>query len=414
MLTVAEAMKAILANVRRSPKVAEIPLNDALGSVLARDVDSDVDSPPFDKSLMDGFAVRLEDVANGRAELRLLEEVMAGQVPQRSLQPGTATRIMTGAPVPEGTEAVVRVEDTRTAEDVTGNTLVTIDGPPVAAGQNIMCRAASTRVGDRVVSAGTTLRPQEIGALAEAGQATVPVFPKPRVAILATGDELVPIASRPTAGQIRNSNESMLAAQVENAGAEAIMLGIARDEPTHLRERIDAGLDCDLLLLSGGVSAGMLDLVPSVLQEAGVRQVFHKVQVKPGKPLWFGVANRRSDDVTEGAKTCYVFGLPGNPVSSMVCCELFVRTALRRLSGSEPVEPTTIPARLTHDCRHQGNRPTYHPAFTEEGTQGRIVRTVPWQGSSDLRSTTAANCMIHFPAGECQYQAGSVMDIILW
>lgn len=414
MLTVAEAIEIILTQVLPPSRISEVSLTDALGRGLVEDINSDVDSPPFDKALMDGFAVRLEDVATGRAELRLLEEVMAGQVPQETLRSGHATRIMTGAPIPEGTEAVVRVEDTSTASNAEGTTVVSIDGPPVKIGQNIMKRGASTRVGDRVVSAGTVLRPQEIGAMAEAGQDRVSVLPRPRVAILATGDELVPVGCQPAPGQIRNSNESMLAAQMKNAGAEPVLLGIARDNPEHLRERIDAGLGCDLLLLSGGVSAGVLDLVPSVLESAGVRPVFHKVQVKPGKPLWFGVAGRSENDASSTPQRCYVFGLPGNPVSSMVCCELFVRTALRRLSGIVPAEPTPVPARLNHNHSHQGNRPTYHPASTKEGSEGRTVKIVPWQGSSDLRATTAANCMVYLPAGKREYAAGSVLDVFPW
>ncbi len=410
MLTVDEALAEILTQVVRSPATEDVPLSEALGRILAQAVDSDVDSPPFDKALMDGFAVRAVDFSDGRAELRVVEEVMAGQVPQQHLSSGCATRIMTGAPIPEGADAVVRIEDTQTTGDKIGG-IVTVAGAPVVAGQNIMNRGTSTRVGDRVVTAGTLLRPQEIGALAEAGQERVAVSPRPRVGILATGDELVPIGAKPAAGQIRNSNEAMLAAQMLSAGAAVESLGIARDNRNHLRERVDAGLCCDVLLLSGGVSAGDLDLVPSVLEEAGVRKVFHKVQIKPGKPLWFGVSQNDSTDTSKSGQRCYVFGLPGNPVSSMVCTQLFVKAAINRLLGKQPERPCTVPARLAHDHTQRGNRPTFHPACCQDGPEGRSVQTVPWQGSSDLRATTAANCLAYFPAGDQTYPAGSAVKV---
>ncbi|QDT51804.1 Molybdopterin molybdenumtransferase [Symmachiella dynata] len=412
MFTVEQALDAIIAEVA-DPVASSVPLGESLGLVLAEDIDSDVDSPPFDKALMDGYAVRAADVESGRAELRFLEEVMAGQVPTRTVEPGCATRIMTGAPLPAGADAVVRVEDTQ-FRDSEEPALVAINGAPVSVGQSIMRQGTSTQRGQRVLNSGTPLRPQEIGTLAESGRDQVAVYPRPRVAILATGDELVPVNEIPQPGQIRNSNESMLAAQIQRAGGEPVPLGIARDERANLRERIEAGLACDLLLLSGGVSAGKLDLVPSELQAAGVRQVFHKVRVKPGKPLWFGVSERSKKDANPIHKGCYVFGLPGNPVSSMVCCEIFVRTALRRLLGIEPQRPAAVSARLEHEYRHQGNRPTYHPAQMESSLTGRTVSIVSWQGSSDLRATTAANGMVCFPAGEAVYSAGTVMDVYPW
>jgi len=412
MFTVDQALDAIISEVA-NPVAARVPLGESLGLVLAEDIDSDIDSPPFDKALMDGYAVRAADVKSGRAELRFLEEVMAGQVPTRTIESGWATRIMTGAPLPAGADAVVRVEDTEFRESE-GPAVVAIKGAPVTVGQSIMRQGTSTQRGQRVLHSGAKLRPQEVGTLAESGRDQVAVYPRPRVAILATGDELVPVGDIPQPGQIRNSNESMLAAQIQRAGGEPVPLGIARDERAHLRTRIEAGLACDLLLLSGGVSAGKLDLVPSELQDAGVRQVFHKVQVKPGKPLWFGVSERPGEDTNTIQERCYVFGLPGNPVSSMVCSEIFVRTALRRLLGIEPQRPKAVSARLDHEHRHQGNRPTYHPAHLEAGLSGRTVSIVPWHGSSDLRATTAANCMAYFPAGEALYSAGAVMDVYRW
>lgn len=414
MLTVSEAIAEIAAHVTRL-RVTRVPLSDALGLVLADDVDCDLDSPPFDKALMDGFAVRIADLVDGRATLRVIDEVMAGQVPRRPVGPGQAIGIMTGAPLPEGADAVVPIEHTHREPGTTTKSEIVIESARLAPGKNILKRGESTRKGDRVLSAGRQLRAQEIGALAELGRAEIAVFGRPSVAVLSTGDELVPVGSVPGPGQIRNSNEAMLTAQLRQIGAVPHPLGVARDDPSDLREKINRGLACDVLLLSGGVSAGKLDLVPSVLAEAGVRQVFHKVRVKPGQPVWFGVleaaaAGRRDS----AAASCHVFGLPGNPVSSMVCCELFVRTAIRRLMGIEPAAADPLRGRLTRDHFNSGNRPTYHPARWEWGESGAVVEPVKWVGSADLSVTVEANAMVVFPEGDRMYQAGTIVDVFLW
>lgn len=419
MLTVAEAFAAILQEVVRAPAVT-VPLEDALGLVLAEDVFSDEDSPLFDKALMDGFAVRSADIRDPGKPLEIIEEVMAGHIPERPVGPGEATRIMTGAPLPAGADAVVQVEETRHSPQPDSLGQVVILNKAIQPGANILARGAATRRGERVLPSGRLLRAQEVGALAELGRAQIRVYPAPRVGVLATGDELVPAAGTPGPGQIRNSNEPMLAAQVRRAGGIPVPLGIARDERAHLRQRIEEGLECDVLLLSGGVSAGKLDLVPSELKAAGVYQVFHKVQMKPGKPLWFGVRERSDPNPsaspvsTGAASRCYVFGLPGNPVSSMVCCELFVRSALRRLMGIEPAEPVPVSARLTEAYRMQGNRPTYHPARLDWQATGPVVRAVDWVGSADLRATVDANAMLLFPAGEHSYAAGDSIEVFPW
>ncbi len=246
------------------------------------------------------------------------EEVTAGQVPQAPLQPGLATRIMTGAPVPAEAEAVVMVEQTQTSSDADGIEWVEIAEVRLPESGNIMLQGTSLRAGEVILSAGRTIRPLEIGLLAEVGRHQVQVSLVPSVAILSTGNELVDVDQSPQAGQIRNSNGPLLNALVQRAGAKPVPLGIGRDDLDDLRQLVAQGLQEDVLVLSGGVSAGVLDLVPQVLQELGVEQVFHKVDLKPGKPLWFGV---NADTQT------LVFGLPGNPVSSLVCCELFVRPA---------------------------------------------------------------------------------------
>jgi molybdopterin molybdotransferase len=218
----------------------------------------------------------------------------------------------------------------------------------------------------------------------------------------------------------------MLTAQLRQMGAEPIPLGVARDNQSELAERIAEGLKFEVLVLSGGVSAGKLDLVPSVLAAAGVRQIFHKVRVKPGQPLWFGVLEppaSTSGRTLEGSKDqdgrprpapCYVFGLPGNPVSSMVCCELFTRTAIRRMMGIEPATPVPFRARLSSDHCNRGNRPTYHPARWEWCEVGPVVDLVPWIGSADLSATVEANGMALFPEGDQTYPAGTIVDVFSW
>jgi molybdopterin molybdotransferase len=406
MIEVPEAVVAVLREA--SPfDPQSIPLHNALGLVLAEDIHANADSPPFDKSLVDGFAIRLADAVTA---LPVIEIVSAGQVPTRMLDQPAAIQIMTGAPLPLGADAVVPIEFTSSQTNAAGQTLVSIPSKVASwkPGTNILRKGMSTRNGELVVSKGSELRPQELGALAEWGCALVLVRRRPRVAVLATGDELVPIEQTPGSGQIRNSNETMLCAQIRRAGGEPVALGIARDERSHLRQRIDAGLQADVLVLSGGVSMGDKDFVPSELAAAGVRQVFHKVNVKPGKPIWFGVRDESSNRRT------LVFGLPGNPVSSMVCFELFVRPVLRRLMGVSPEEPTVVKARLAQSHATKGDRPTYQPSRLEWRSDGPIVTAVPWVGSSDLRATVAANSMALFPIGDQNYEVETTIDVIEW
>ncbi len=351
MISVAEAQSAVLDRLRPLPPVVVALTPAVLGLVLAEDVVSDVDMPPRDKSMMDGYAVRSADLPDGRGTLTVVEEITAGRTPARSLGPGQAARIMTGAPVPPGADAVVMVEHTRPLD---GGRVAIEDRPP-ASGQHVMPRGRELHAGEVVLAAGTMLGPAALGLLATVGRTTARVVPAPRVTVIATGDELVEAGQTLRAGQIRNSNGPMLMGMAARAGAELKYLGIARDEPGRLRQLITAGLNADVLILSGGVSAGTLDLVPGALRDAGVEEHFHRVAMKPGKPVFFGTRPPGSA----------VFGLPGNPVSSLVCFELFVRPALRRLGGhADPLLPP-VRAALAEDFRHRSDRPTYHPAVLE-------------------------------------------------
>lgn len=405
MISVEEAQRLVLEHAS-SLVGARVDLSEALGLVLAEAVLSDIDSPPWDKSIVDGFAVVAADLATGTAELEIVEEVMAGDIPRRQLSLGQATRIMTGAPTPVGCDAVVMVEQTeilaRNSESPLGRVRIQTD--KFAAGQNILRRAAAMHQGDEVLAAGSLIRPAEVGLLAEVGRSKVLVHRRPTVAVLATGNEIIACDQIPGPGQIRNSNGPMLCALVHRAGGTTRDLGIAADTNESLDAHVREGLQSDVLVLSGGVSAGVLDLVPNVLAAHGVAQVFHKVNVKPGKPIWFGVLH------DEGRRRL-VFGLPGNPVSSLVCFELFVRPALRQLAGNRDVLPHRRWARLLRSHSVRGPRETYHPAIFREADEGRVVEPVPWRGSADLRALAEANALVLFPGGDRTFEPGEKLAV---
>jgi molybdopterin molybdotransferase len=405
MLTVDEALDRILAEARPLPGIATT-LDESLGRVLAESLTSDIDSPPHDKSMVDGYAVKIGDVDQEDVELQVNEEITAGQVPTREVTAGTASRVMTGAPVPVGTEAVVMVEQTEQVESDSGQRVKMIR-QHLDPGAHIMARGTSIRHGDQVLQAGTRIRPLEIGLLAEIGKTCISCISIPRLAVLSTGNELVPAGDIPAAGQIRNSNGPMLSAQARRCQADVVSLGIARDDREELEQRIAVGLDADILVLSGGVSAGVLDLVPAALAAQGVTEVFHKVELKPGKPLWYGQADRN------GGRS-HVFGLPGNPVSSLVCFELFVRPLIDRLAGRPRTGMPSHQAQLKGHFRQRGNRPTFHPAYFEQAGQEASVEPVRWQGSADQRALTTANCLAYFSAGQREFPPGSAVPVFLF
>jgi molybdopterin molybdotransferase len=399
MLEVAAAREVVLRHA--SPLRPEtIPLTPPpLGRVLAEAVRADLDSPPFDKAMMDGYAVRAEDCEAGPVELRVIGEVAAGTVPQKPIGLGEAVGIYTGAPIPPGADAVVMKERT----ELLAEGRVRVDDPKLTPRKNVLDRGREMRAGEVVLPPGTSLGPAAIGLLAAVGRTTASTYPVPQVGVLATGNELVEADKTPGPGQIRNSNSAMLAAQVARTGAVPRVLGIAPDNPERMRVSIrDALATADVLLLAGGVSVGKFDHVPEVLEKLGVQVHFHRVKMKPGKPLLFGTLRDR-----------LVFGLPGNPVSAFVCFELFVRPALRKLGGDPDPGPKSLKLKLVEAFETNNDRPTFHPAKLETGDSGWRVRGLPWFGSADLRGLMAADALLLLPPGKVRYDAGQSADVML-
>lgn len=396
MMSIESALDLVLAAASRL-SAETVQLEYATGRVLAQDVLADRDSPPFSKAMMDGFAVCGAAVEPGRA-MPIKGEVAAGAVDDVAVPSGSAVRIMTGAPIPPGVDAVIPIEVADVSDDEGS---VAFEAVPRERA-NVLAQGSIARKGDVVLAEGRTLGSPQIAALAEFGVAEVSVVVQPRVAILATGDELVPCNVQPGPGQIRNSNGPMLIALVKALGGRPISLGIAADNVEDLDRLIASGLEADVLLLSGGVSAGRYDLVPDRMSAAGVTSVFHKVAIKPGKPIWFG----HTDETL-------VFGLPGNPVSSLVCCEVFVQAAIRKMLGSSPaVEPSEL-RRLSKSHVQKGDRSTYWPARRASDERGPTVEPLDWNGSADLATVAEADCWAVFPPGTREFGIGEPVEVVL-
>jgi molybdopterin molybdotransferase len=403
VLTVAEAVARILADVRRGP-VERVALPDALGRVLASAAISPITIPAWDNSAMDGYAVRADDIERASADapitLPVLETIAAGGFPSGPLPPASTMRIMTGAPLPEGADTVVRVEDTD------GGTAVVSIRNARDARKNIRYRGEDIGEGARVLEAGSVVHAAQLGVLASIGYAHVDVYARPRVAILTSGDELVDLDrfEEVRAGRkIVSSNSYTLDALVRATGGIPVQVGTARDDPADIRDRLERAVSCDLIVTSAGISVGEFDHLRRVLDEMGVDLKFWRVRMRPGAPLGFGLL-----------RGIPWIGLPGNPVSTMVTFDLFVRPAIRRMLGHErlfrrPVrvtleEPVTIGARLTHFLR----------ATVRTGDDGQLLaRLTGPQGSGILTSMARADALLIVPEERPRVEAGETASAFL-
>lgn len=396
-VTVAEALEAVLATVcALGPE--KVAITDGLGRVLAEAVSSPWDLPPHDNTAMDGFAVRAADVASATAarpvRLDVLESLPAGYVATRPVTAGTAIRIMTGAPVPAGADAIVRKEDTRSDESTVSVTVA------VEPGEHIRRAGEDVREGERVLDPGAVLTPASIGMLSSLGRAFVEVTQRPRVAVLSTGDELVDVDGARHGGKIVASNSYSLAAQVRECGAVPVLLGIARDTPEAIEAKFREAMTCDVILSSGGVSVGDYDFIHEVLRTLGSEMRFWKVAMKPGHPLAFGLLGTKP-----------TFGLPGNPVSCMVSFEQFVRPALLRMMGYRNVFRPIVRARLTETVRQKAGRTSFLRVTVARAGDGFTVSTTGTQSSGVLLSMVKANGLLVFPPDRTEISEGSLADV---
>ena len=396
VLSVEEALDRILATVRvLEPE--RVPLLEAAERVLAEAVAADRDIPPLDNSAMDGYAVRGSDLAQPGARLRVVGDVAAGYVSQVRVEPGTAVRIMTGAPVPAGADTVVRFEDTR----ADGEWVEILEVPAV--GRNVRSAGEDVRAGQVVLEPGKVLRPQEIGMLAAVGCVDVAVARRPRVAILATGDEVVEPGAPPGPGQIRDANSYTVAAQVLRYGGVPLLLGVARDQEELVRQGIRGALDqgADLVITSGGVSVGDFDLVKQVLAAEGEMH-FWSLNMKPGRPLAFGVV----DGVP-------LLGLPGNPVAAMISTALFGRPALRKMQGFADWTLPRVRATLAEAVTRKDERRHYLRVQLRGSGAGREATLTGDQGSGILNSLVQADGLAIIPETVDHLPTGAEVEVIL-
>jgi molybdopterin molybdotransferase len=395
-------------------RTEEAPLLESAGRVLARPILADRDQPPFDRATRDGFAVRASEFSS-RSPLRVTGQVRAGDLwTGEPLASGEAIEIMTGAPVPAGADAVAMVEhvEFEATETPLAGKVRAADGRILREGENIVPRGSEARAGAVVVPAGTAIAAAEIALAATAGMATLTVYARPTVAIVATGDELVELNQTPDARQIRNSNSYALAALVASAGGSPSRLAIARDLREELHERLSEARKYDLILLSGGVSMGKFDLVEEVLAELGAEFIFTGVKMQPGKPLVFGRLPERMDG-QETLPERYFFGLPGNPVSTQVTFHCFVEPLLRVIAGEEVSGPQFVQATLLEDVDSKQGLTRVLPARLTNSLKQPSVRLVSWQGSGDLAANARANCYAVLPAEGGGFRSGDVITVLL-
>jgi molybdopterin molybdotransferase len=417
MIRVGEAIRIVLEHTLRIP-TESVPLADALGRGLAEDIIADTDLPPFDRAQMDGYAVRAADTANAPVRLCVVGESVAGRGWHRELKAGEAVRIMTGAPVPSGADAVQQVELTRDPADLKRQRTQRVSQrnaekaeearfveilQSVKAGRSIVKKAEEIRAGETVLRAGEDITAAMIATLASFGYAQVKVGRRPQVAVMATGSELVDVYQKPGRDQIRDSNNYTIAAYAKLAGAVVERLPLAGDNPQVLRRQMaEAAGRADVLITSGGVSMGAYDFTKPALKELGAEVFFERVALRPGKPTVFGRIGKT-----------LVFGLPGNPVSVAVTFNLFVRTTLRAMQGAKDLALPEDGALLARDVKGSIERESYLPAVLRTDEKGNLLsEPLKWGGSSDFVGFARATALIRVPAGIRALAAGSLVSIL--
>jgi molybdopterin molybdotransferase len=410
VLTFEDARHAVEEHALRiaPPASEKIDLLRAIDRILAEPITADRDIPPFPRSTRDGYAVRSDDLTSLPTKLKIVGEIKAG-APEKMLAStvdrGEAFSIMTGAPVPRGADAVVMVEYTKLQD---GHVEIQ---KHTARGENVVAQGAEASSGTVLLTRGTRLNETAVALAASVGKSHLEVFERPHIAVLATGDEIVEVNARPGPTQIRNSNSYSLAAQIQQRGGEPVLLPIAPDEPRRLRDLIEQGLQSDLLLMTGGVSMGRYDLVEQVLTEMKAEFFFTGAKIQPGRPVVFGRCCAHALGRKMPARK-YFFGLPGNPISTMVTFELFGRPILEALAGMQPQPLTFLYARLKSEIRLKPGLRRFLPALLTGQYENTQVELIPWQGSGDIAARSRSNCLAVIPPDREHIAAGEWVAVL--
>lgn len=399
MISYDEALNFILDSATDKLDPTTVPIEEALSFILAEDVTSDRPLPPFNRVAMDGFAVNSSDFTSPEVRLKLVACIAAGDDYLERLKPGEAVQIMTGAPCVEGADAVVMVEKSKKDGDY-----VILTEENMAPGLNVARKGEDAPEGKVLIGAGTRLNTAGIAICASVGLTKVPVYRKPIINIISTGSEIIPPSQQPLPHQIRDCNSFSSRSLSRQLGIEARFLGIGEDNQATQSQLIKKGLESDILVLSGGVSMGDFDLIPSLLAECGVKNIFHNIKIKPGKPVWFG----KSDAGT------YVFGMPGNPVSVQAGFKLLIEPLILKLMGLNSPKPFFINIELGHDVTIKNPRENFIPARLETDENNTVLHQVIIRGSGDFSNVISSHGMMRFPAGTTTVTAGNKVKFIPW
>lgn len=396
MIKFQDALTEILKNAQVL-STTKIHVEESVGHVLTEDIYSGINMPPFDKSAMDGYALRADDIINIPAKLKCIGIIQAGKSFRKHVKSGQCVKIMTGAAIPKGADSVVMLEDTR----FVSNSVEILSF--IKKWQNICTQGEDIRKNQKIIKKGMKISISDIALLAAAGKQFIKVVRKPTAAFFNTGDEILPLTEKLTKNKIYNSNGPQLTALLKSCGIKADSLGIVKDNPRYLRKAIRKGLKYDLLLISGGVSRGDYDLIPKILKESGVKEVFHNIKIKPGKPLFFGVY-----------KKTLVFGIPGNPVSNFMAFILFIQTAVRKMMGYQQCKPEFEKGILENGFQHKTGRKHFVPVKVAEKKNGYHLTPVNSHGSADIVSLSASDGFMSVDEDVSYIKKKSEVNFILW